>query len=285
VVRDIGSYDPNALRAYYDAYGPEREWDRLETTSHGRNKYLIHRRLLMRYLTPGMSILDIGCGPGRFALDMLRAGATVSLGDLSGVQLNAAVKRIHDAGLGDHLTDAVEVDMCDLSRFADASLDMAVAYGGVLSYTCEGHERALEELVRVTAPGGFVLLSVMPLAGTMRLIAPLDAGELLRAWDEHMPWDRSEPLPGYVLTMPGSSEWHQPMALFTANYLRSLLHTHGCNVVAMAAANPISTLWPMPSVEADEGAVRRLQELDLAFCETPELVEGGTHMVVVAGRR
>src|SRR6476619_2439750 len=92
------TYDATALRAFFDAYG-DKEWDRLEKTLQGRIKHAAHRRILERYLRPGMRVLDVGSGPGRFAIDVARLGATVTLVDLSSVQLDLARKRLaeHDA--------------------------------------------------------------------------------------------------------------------------------------------------------------------------------------------
>lgn len=41
------------------------------------------RRGMRRAVQPGMEVLDVGCGPGRFAVEMLRTGARVTLADVS----------------------------------------------------------------------------------------------------------------------------------------------------------------------------------------------------------
>jgi hypothetical protein len=95
-----------------------------------------------------------------------------------------------------------------------------------------------------------------------------------------MEWDLDRA--GFVLTPPESREWHQSIALFTAAYLRAELTRRGCEVLTMAAASPISTMFAMPNVEASPVASERLSALELALCDAPELAESGTHMVVVA---
>jgi len=81
---------------------------------------------------PGMRVADIGCGPGRFALDMLRAEALVTLVDISGVQLRLAVDRITAAGLGGRLEGVHELEVRDLGLVAGSAFDAVVCYGGVL---------------------------------------------------------------------------------------------------------------------------------------------------------
>ncbi len=83
------AYDASGVRAYFDDYA-EREWTRLDETVQGRSSYAIHRRLLERYARPGMQVLDIGAGPGRYAIDLLRLGCAVTVADLSPVQLELA---------------------------------------------------------------------------------------------------------------------------------------------------------------------------------------------------
>lgn len=276
------TYDPEAVRSYFDAFG-DAEWDRLDRDLRGRISYLVHRRFLLERVTAGCRALDVGCGPGRFALDMAAAGARVSLVELSSVQLELAGSRFRAAGFTPEASD--EGDVCELDSFVNAPFDLVVAYGGVLSYTYDRHTLALDQLVQATELGGHLLLSVMPLGGTMRLIPPLDAVGFLEEWEHHMTWDPESPRPPFVLTVPGSEEWHQPIALFTAAYLRDELGRRGCDVLTIAAASPLSTLFPMPSVEASAEASERFTRLELALCDNPYLAESGTHMIVVARRR
>jgi ubiquinone/menaquinone biosynthesis C-methylase UbiE len=145
------------VRAYFDTLA-SREWDRLEATLHGRVKYAIHRRYLDEYIRPGMTVLDAGCGPGRFAIDATRAGARVTLLDISPVQLDLARARLAEAGCdagGFHEGDVRALP------FASASFDAVIAYGGAISYSYDHHGAAISELARVCRPGGVLLLSVM----------------------------------------------------------------------------------------------------------------------------
>ena len=47
--------------------------------------------------------------------------------------------------------------------------DAVVCYGGPLSYVMERSDDAFAELLRVTRPDGYVLASVMSLAGAARI--------------------------------------------------------------------------------------------------------------------
>ena len=280
-----GVYDPAVLSHFYDAYG-DREWERLERDLHGRISYAIHLKLLGLPSLHGLRVADLGCGPGRFAIDILRAGARVTLGDISPAQLESARRRVADAGLSGAVESAHELDICDLSCFGDGAFDVVVCYGGALSYVRERHETALSELVRILRPGGRLLMSVMSLYGTLALAGTLDAVDFLLRMEAHVPSGELAQLPGVLLTVPGSTEFHQPLALFTAAHLRELVESSGCEVERMAAANPISRAGlPLAAVSADSEASRRLGELELAACEALGLLDAGAHIVLSARRR
>ena len=64
-----------------------------------------------------------------------------------------------EAGCEHRIVARVALDITDLSRFPDRSFD-----GGPLSYVFDRADDALAEMLRVTRPGGYVLLSVSSLA-------------------------------------------------------------------------------------------------------------------------
>lgn len=277
--------DPGRTRDYFDRLA-EGEWERLEATPRGRISAAIHRQFLHRHILPGMHVADIGCGPGRFAIDMLRAGARVTLADISGVQLRLAGERISNAGLSSGLEGAYELDVRDLGRFSDASFDAVVCYGGAISYAYDDHARALAEVVRIAGPDAPILLSVMSLHGTLALMGTLDDAGFLESLDDHIPRDAVLDGRDVVLTRPHSREFHQPLALFTSRGLARGIRNLGCEVMTLAAANPISHLGQaLERVAASPAAESSLTFLETAICEEPGMVDSGQHLIAVARRR
>jgi SAM-dependent methyltransferase len=155
----VSAWDPGRAAEYHDAFG-EQEWTRFEQGVTPPAGLDIHVRYLERYVRSGDRVLDAGAGPGRFSLELVRLGAEVVALDISPGQLDQLRMRLPDV-------ESHVGDVTDLSRFADASFDVAVCFGGPLSYVLDGAEGAPVELVRVTRPGGHVLVSVMLLAGTI----------------------------------------------------------------------------------------------------------------------
>jgi SAM-dependent methyltransferase len=280
------TYDPESVRRYFDAFGT-REWDRLAESIAGETAFAIHWRLVSPEIVPGMRVLDVGCGPGRYAIEIIRAGASVTLVDISPVQLGLAEANVRAAGLGSGLEGIHQVDICDLGVFPSASFDAVVCYGGGLSYTCERHREALRQLVRVARPGGVVAVSTMTLYGVLQLLGVLDIPEFLETIQDHLVLgpDPSH-LPDFIVTQPGSREFHQPMALFSAGYLQECFAEAGCEPIRAGTANPLSWhLVPLEKTAQSPEAVFRFRELELALCEDPHLRDRGDQIIVVGRKR
>src|SRR5215468_9532238 len=80
------AYDAGAAAAFFDDYG-EREWERFVDGRTPATSLATHVQYLRRFVRPGDRVLDIGCGPGRFTIELARLGARVVAADVSPVQL------------------------------------------------------------------------------------------------------------------------------------------------------------------------------------------------------
>ena len=134
-----------------------------ETYTHGHHPVVVdeHARrsaernaaYLLPHLKPGMSLLDIGCGPGSITAGLAKAvgpGRTVGV-DTSEAALERARTDAAEAGL-ENLEYQI-ADAYDLP-FSDESFDAAHMHQ-VLQHLSDP-ERALQEAVRVLAPGGVI---------------------------------------------------------------------------------------------------------------------------------
>jgi SAM-dependent methyltransferase len=106
---------------------------------------------------PGARLLDIGCGAGRNAVPLARAGWHVVGTDLSSAMLAAAATRVADERLASHLTLALAP--MDCLPLATASCDFVVAHGiWNLARTDREFAAALREAARVARPGAPLFL-------------------------------------------------------------------------------------------------------------------------------
>jgi SAM-dependent methyltransferase len=258
----VSTWDPARTAAFFDEYG-EREWTRFEDGRTPGPSLTTHVRMLEGYVRPGDRVLDAGSGPGRFTLEMLRLGSHVTALDISPGQLELLRARVPDV-------EAVLGDITDLSRFPDDTFDVAVCYGGPLSYLVDRAETAVAELARVTRPGGHVLVSVMGLAGAVIHYAPVLV-DLAR---------RDGPAKSLEVARTGvlpeeEGYGHLPMRLYLWEELEALLAPYG-EVVDGAAAGVL------PYVEAEEPEIRALlEELEVKLAYDPNSRSCGEHIIGV----
>jgi ubiquinone/menaquinone biosynthesis C-methylase UbiE len=108
--------------------------------------------LQMLAIEPGDSVLDVGCGPGNFTRAFGRAsgdGLVVGL-DASRTMLEQAVREANPPNVRYVRADAAALP------FPDAGFDAVCCFAAL--YFIEQPLRAIDEIVRVLAPGGRVAL-------------------------------------------------------------------------------------------------------------------------------
>ena len=258
----MSAWDATRAAAFFDAYG-EREWTRFEDGRTPAPSLATHIRVLERYVRAGDRVLDAGCGPGRFALELERLGAKVTALDISPVQIELLRGRLPGA-------DAIVGDVADLSRFADNAFDASVCYGGPLSYLLDHAGVAVAELARVTRRGGHVIVSVMSLVGAATHYAPMIV-ELARRDGVEL---SHEILRTGVLSHR-EGYGHLPMKLYGWAEIEALLAAHGDVVEGVAAG-------VMPHVAVEEPELQELLvAFDSAVADDPGARSCGEHIVGV----
>jgi len=265
------------IRDYFDELA-EAEWERLVRDPAARASLEVHRRFLDRFVRPGDRVLEIGAGPGRFTLELVRAGAQVVVTDVSAVQLELNAHYVAQAGAESGVLDRRVLDIRDASQLEPSSFDLVVAYGGPLSYVFEDAEPALASLLRVVRPGREVVASVMSLLGAWRALFELvhQEGEVLGhdAMDEVF---RSGDL------RPTQPEGHV-CQMYRWSDVQRLVAAAGGDVVAASASNWAS-LSHEPTVEAVAADAHRWStflDQEVAACAEPGALDGGTHLLFAA---
>jgi SAM-dependent methyltransferase len=226
-------FDRQRVQQFYDGYGV-REWERLDSSAHRRLIYHLHWHFAREHVGPGRAVLDAGSGAGRFSVTMAEAGGTVTLLDLSGEQLRIARSKVEEAGLAGQVCGYLTGDVLSLP-FADGSFDTTVCFGAVLNYLFEEAEAAVRELIRVTRPGGNVLVSVSSRWGVLRFVAgsdSVDPADFLGRPDEWHLFQVAE-----TGDLPAHPRVPQPPRhFFEADELAELLQRAGLQEVQLASA-------------------------------------------------
>jgi ubiquinone/menaquinone biosynthesis C-methylase UbiE len=266
------SHDPNHAAQFFDQYA-DLEWTRFDDERTPSTSLDVHVEYLRRYVSADDRVLDVGAGPGRFTIELARLGASIVVADISPGQLALNREKLGEAGLDGAVRDRVLADVVDLP-FESASFDAAVCYGGPISYVVDRAADAVAELVRVTRPGGHVLVSVMSLVGAGQTY--VDAVlEVARRYGIEL----TEQIFTTGLLPEGPDLGHLPMKLFRWRELRALLEPHGTIVAASA------TGLLRPSKDPEDPALRALlARLELDLAREPGALDCAPHMLAVLRR-
>lgn len=156
------------IESHYDS-SPEREWDRLGKKN--PIEFAITMLALNEYLPKSPArILDIGGGPGRYAIALTQRGHSVTLLDLSRGNLEFARAKANEAHV--QLDDYIHGNALELAQFADESFDAVLLLGPLYHLLeVEERERAIKEARRVLKTGGCIFAAFITRAAHIRFIA------------------------------------------------------------------------------------------------------------------
>ncbi|HDZ08262.1 hypothetical protein LCGC14_0024160 [marine sediment metagenome] len=272
---EMSKYKADEIEAFYSKDAAP-EWRRMVKTPEEEVKLQVHNHYLQSYLNPGMDVLEVGAGPGRFTQTLHELGCRILVSDISMVQLAANRENAKNLGFYESVTDWVKADVTNLKSFSSDSFNAIVAYGGPLSYVFDQAERSLLECHRVLRSGGLVIASVMSLWGTLHRffhnISSRDFSELIKTGDVT---PETEPYTGHYFHM------------YRAEELRCVLEATGFEVIGMSASNSLSSIHidTLENIRQDPEKWRELIGMEIEACASPGLVESGTHIIVVARKR
>ncbi len=132
-------------------------------------------------LRPGMKVLDAACGTGNLAVIAARRGCVTSGLDIASNLIAQARERARQEGLS---IDYTEGD-AEAMPYPDASFDLVVSMYGVMF--APRPDRVVNELQRVTKPGGLIALAIWTPTGFI--------GKMFSVFARHLPPPAGLPSP------------------------------------------------------------------------------------------
>ena len=249
------------LEAYYTQYDEE---GRL-LSQHGQVEYITTQKYIHECLSGegGERILEIGAGTGRYSIALAREGYAVTALEL--IEHNLSILRSKLDGTEN--LEPLRGNALDLSRFEAGTFDLTLLLGPMYHlYTNEDRLRALSEAVRVTKPGGHILVSYCMNEPTVVQYV-FGGGHLPEIMENHMLTD----------------DWHcvsQPKDLFAlirTEEIAELDRAAGVRRIKLVAADG-ATNYMRPVIDAmDQETFAKWVEYHLATCERPDLIGASHH--------
>lgn len=251
------------VQDFYDA-NVLMEWQRLE--SHPV-EYAITTRLLQEHLPPPPArIIDIGGGPGRYGVDLLKAGYQVSLVDLSPANIEYARLKAEECGL--HFEKVVTGDASQPLPFADESFDAVLMMGPLYHLTTvDQRQQALREAKRLMKPNAPIFAAFITLFGAVQSIIINGPQNLAAEW-KTMQFGINNPALGFTeayFARPAEIE-----TLMTPFQRVEMVGVEGCS----------NNLQPyFNSLDAD--LRQQWLELNLQFGRSPTALEASDHILFI----
>ena len=209
-------------------------------------------------VTPGSTVLDLGCGPGADAEHLARLGYRVTATDWSAAMTREARRRIQEAGLGDSV-DVRHLGIHEIDRLAPATFDAAYSAFGPLNCVPDAAvaARLIADRVR---PGGVLVASVIGRTCPWEIAFYLARGDWRRAIVRYTRDFARVPLEGGTVWTryysPAEFERLFAAAGFTRIALRALgvfapppyLHAfadgHPATIAVLQRVDDIVATWP-----------------------------------------
>ena len=135
-------------RSFFDSVGGE--WDALRKVW---GDELLRARALNHLVPRGLKVADVGTGTGILAIELAAIGCEVIAIDSSEAMLDAAGRKLEDAGC-----DRVTLRLADASDLPLADGEVHAAFAHMVLQYLDAPEAAVREMARVVRPGGSVVL-------------------------------------------------------------------------------------------------------------------------------
>ncbi len=168
------------IERYYDEH-TQYEWERLERH---RMEFAVTLRALHDYLpAPPATLLDIGGGPGRYAIELTRQGYTITLLDLAAGNLAFARARAGESGVT--LDSTLQGDATALPALPHEPYDAVLLLGPLYHLRTEAARRAaVAEAWRVLRPGGVLAAAFICRFAPVRFAAQMQPTWAVERADE-----------------------------------------------------------------------------------------------------
>lgn len=138
----------DTVKNYYNE-NVEKEWERFDKHPF---EYQLAFRFMDRYIEPGSKVLDVGGGPGRYALHLAQRGCQVTLFDLAAANIEFAKEKAAEQGvtLTTYVGDARSVD-----KTVSGEFDHVLLMGPLYHLLEEGERvQAIWASLRLLKSGG-----------------------------------------------------------------------------------------------------------------------------------
>ena len=145
-------------------YNQVDEDSRHQRSRHGQLEYAVTMHYIHRFIKPGVRVLEVGAGTGRYSIALAKEGMDVTAVEL--VESNLSMLQKNSKGLSN--IQSFQGDATCLNQFEDQIFDMTLVLGPLYHlYDSEDVRKAIDEAIRVTKKNGVILFAFLSVFGIM----------------------------------------------------------------------------------------------------------------------
>lgn len=272
-------YDSSVPKKYYDVFG-DKEWTRLSRDCTGELLYHMHMDVFHHYIHREASVLELGAGAGIFSKELVRLAGQLVVSDISEEQLAINKSKMGELGLEDRIYDFQILDITDLKAISSDQFDTVICVGGALNYTFDKEQAAINEMLRVTKPGGILIVGAVTLFNSiMRYLAAI-VGEKKQFGIDATRW---------LMDRGIQDAEHYPVEnenflhMMTSSELDILFKNQSAQIIEKRAAGVFSLAGEeaLAQAKADEEVWDLLLSKEIEFSKDPAYLNTGANFVYV----
>ena len=278
-MKTFPTYDSNVPKKYYDSFG-EREWMRLSRDCPGELLFHVHMDVFRCYVKKEDLVLELGAGAGMFSKELVTLAGQLVVSDLSEEQLAINKSKMTELGFADLIRDFLILDITDLEPMNNDHFDVVVCVGGALNYTFNKEQTAVTEMLRVTRPGGIIIVGAVALFNSLMRYLPAIAEEKTQFGIEATRW---------LMDRGIQDAEHYPVAnknflhMMKSSQLDTLLESQNVKIIEKRAAGIFSLAGEeaLEQAKADQELWDLLLAKEIEFSKDPAYLNCGANFIYV----
>ncbi|MBI1826782.1 MAG: class I SAM-dependent methyltransferase [Planctomycetes bacterium] len=232
-----------------------------------------HDALTWEYLKPFLprearaTILDLGCGTGKWAAKLLKSGYRVVCVDISANMLDQTRLKVEEMGATERVA-FVQADLCDLEALPKGEAAMAIALGDPIGCTTSP-PKALKEIRHALRDDGVLVATFDNKLAALDFY--LERGDI-EAFEKFLRDGRT-----HWLTKDASEQFE--ITTFDPTELRTMIERAGFNVLDMVGKTVLPMRHHRNLLESPEDR-RRWSRIERSLCRDPAAIGRASHIQV-----
>lgn len=274
------TYDSNVPKQFYDSFG-EKEWTQLSRDVAGELLYHVHMDVFRCYVQKEASVLELGAGAGMFSKELVKLAGQLVVSDISIEQLAINKAKMTELGLENRIQDFLILDITNLEEIKNNQFDVVTCVGGALNYTFDKEQIAIHEMLRVTQPGGILIVGAVALFNSLMRYLSAIADEKQQFGIDATKW---------LMERGIQDAEHYPVEnknflhMMKSSDLDALFERQNVQIVEKRAASILSLAGEeaLNQAKADPELLELLLNKEIEFSKDPAYLNCGANLIYIA---